>query len=107
MVGHQQRVIAERFQHLYALIARQKRLLDSVNVSLDVGLFMADTNGNIQLGNRAFAEIARTDEDKLEGNTLAGLFDGGISGEVLYKIGNVAKGLECFTFEIALPQSDG
>lgn len=106
-VGRQQKAIAERFQHLYLLINRQKRLLDSVNVSLDVGLFMADIKGEIQLGNRAFAEIARADEASLAGSTLASLFEGQAAGLLLNWIRSVADSGANATFELAQPQPDG
>ena len=107
LIGRQQRVIAERFQSLYAVIARQKRLLDSVNVSLDVGLFMADLNGNIQIGNRAFAAITRKDEEALAGSTLSSLFDGKASGLLLDNIRKVEISDENLTFELPLAQPDG
>jgi HD-GYP domain-containing protein (c-di-GMP phosphodiesterase class II) len=107
LIGRQQRVIAERFQSLYAVIARQKRLLDSVNVSLDVGLFMADLNGGIQIGNRAFAGIVRKDEDALAGSTLSSLFDGKASGLLLDNIRKVEVSDENLTFELSLAQPDG
>lgn len=107
LVGHQQRIIAQRFENLYTLINRQKTLLDSVNVSLNVGLFMADINGNIEIGNRAFAGIARVDEDKLNESTLSSLFDGRVSGQLLDHIREVAVGDDSATFELGLPQADG
>lgn len=107
MVGRQQQAIAERFQHLYLLIQRQKLLLDSVNVSLDVGLFMADVKGDIQLGNRAFAEIARADEASLTNSTLAELFDGRAAGRLLDWIRSVADSDNSSTYELELPQADG
>lgn len=81
LVGRQQRIVAERFRNLYQLIERQKRLLDSVNVSLDVGLFMADVTGQLQVGNRAFAEIVGREESELTGSNLASLLDGGATAD--------------------------
>ncbi len=107
LVGRQQRAIAERFENLYTVIARQKRLLDSVNLSLDVGLFMADTSGAIQLGNRAFANIAHTDEDTLPGNTLSALFDGTVAGVLLDNIRAVSGQEDDITFEVTLQQPNG
>lgn len=107
LVGRQQRFVAERFRHLYQLIERQKRLLDSVNVSLDVGLFMADVTGQIQVGNRAFAEIAHTQEEGLAGSNLAALFDGQAAGRLIDGIRQVADGNESSTFELTLSRSDG
>lgn len=107
LVGRQQRVIAERFKGLYQLIERQKRLLDSVNVSLDVGLFMADVTGQLQVGNRAFAEIVERDEDELAGNNLGALFDGLAAGRLIDGIRQVADADEASTFELTLPRPDG
>lgn len=107
LVGRQQRVIAERFRGLYQLIERQKRLLDSVNVSLDVGLFMADVTGQLQVGNRAFAEIVGRREDDLAGCSLAALLDGTAAGRLIDGIRQVADADEASTFELTLPQADG
>lgn len=107
LVGRQQRIIAERFRDLYQLIERQKRLLDSVNVSLDVGLFMADVTGQLQVGNRAFAEIVGREESDLAGSNLASLLDGGATGRLLDGIRQVADADEAATFELTLPRPDG
>ncbi len=71
VVGRQQKAVADHFQQLYALINRQKNLLDSVNLSLDVALFMSDTEGNIQVCNRAFADLIDDDEQIIPGTNLA------------------------------------
>lgn len=107
LVGRQQRVIAERFRDLYQLIERQKRLLDSVNVSLDVGLFMAGITGEVQVGNRAFAEIVHRGEDQLAGSNLAALFDGKAAGQLMDGIRQVADSGENSTFELTLSRPDG
>lgn len=80
MIGREQRGIAQRFERLYYLIRQQKQLLDSINVSLDVGLCMADSNGVVQVGNRALARIVNKEENALVGQTLGGLFGGQASG---------------------------
>lgn len=107
LVGRQQRIVAERFRNLYQLIERQKRLLDSVNVSLDVGLFMADVTGQLQVGNRAFAEIVGREESELAGSNLASLLDGGATGRLLDGIRRVADADEASTFELTLSRPDG
>ena len=85
-VGRQQRAVAEKFQALYAVIHQQKRLLDSVNVSLDVGLLLADTEGKIQVCNRAFAEIVGKSESEAIGMNINRLFDASACNNLLQGI---------------------
>lgn len=102
MVGREQRGVAQRFEKLYNVIQQQKQLLDSINVSLDVGLFMADTNGTIQVANRAFAHIVDKDEDLLPGQTLGALFPGQVVGRLQDAIHQVAETGNTSTLEITL-----
>lgn len=106
VVGHQQRAIAQRFENLYQVIKQQKQLLDSINVSLDVGLFMADMNGVVQVSNRAFARIVKQEEADLPGRTLASLFEGKVSGQLVDVIRKVIDTGETTSFELALPEGD-
>lgn len=106
VVGREQRVIAQRFQNLYQVINQQKRFLDSVNVSLEVGLMMADKNGVIQLCNRSFAHIAQREEQELLGVSLMALFDGKVAGRLLDGIHQVITKQEAQTFEVALHQGE-
>jgi PAS domain-containing protein len=56
-MGRHQKAVAARFKELNRIVSRQKELLDSVNISLDIGLFMADVKGQIHVCNRAFSAI--------------------------------------------------
>lgn len=102
MVGREQRSVAQRFEKLYHLIRQQKQLLDSINVSLDVGLFMADVNGIVQVGNRALARIVDRDESALTGQTLGGLLGGQVSGQLQDAIHAVATSRQTHSLEITL-----
>lgn len=99
-IGRQQRAIASRFKNLYQVINRQKRFLDSINISLEVGLIMADEKGEIQVSNRFFSQMAGREEADLNGATLASLFDGQVSGVLLDGIRKVINTGEATSFEI-------
>ena len=99
-IGRQQRAIASRFKNLYQVINRQKRFLDSINISLEVGLIMADEKGEIQVSNRFFSQMAGREEADLNGATLASLFDGQVSGILLDGIRKVINTGEATSFEI-------
>ena len=107
MVGREQRAVALRFETLYRVIKRQKQLLDSVNVSLEVGLLMVDTDGQIQVCNRAFAEIARKEEADLPGMDLAGLFDAQNRLRVLEGVRRAVADNAAAVIEITHPGADG
>lgn len=103
MVGREQRSVAQRFEKLYHVIRQQKHLLDSINVSLDVGLLMADTSGTLQVVNRAFARIVEKDEELLPGQSLSALFGGQVAGQLQDAIRRVADADHPETIEITLP----
>lgn len=107
MVGREQRAVAKKFEALYTVIKQQKRLLDSVNVSLDVGLLLADTDGNIQVCNRAFAEIVGKDEDELPGMNLNRLFEPAACANLVQGICKVVDFKQEDTLELALIGSHG
>ncbi|MEG2139504.1 MAG: HD domain-containing phosphohydrolase, partial [Bilophila sp.] len=100
--GREQRTIARHFESLYRVIQRQKQLLDSVNVSLDVGLLMADTTGKVQVCNRAFSRIVKRDESELEGVLLFSLFDTTAGSQLLEGIRIVVACGENSSLELAL-----
>ena len=58
LISRRNEALARHFQQLYSVIDRQKRLLDSVNASLEVGLAMIDADGAVQMANRVFSELA-------------------------------------------------
>lgn len=101
-IGRQQRAIARRFKELYQVINHQKRLLDSINVSLEIGLIMADEKGEIQVSNRFFTRIAGKEGADFKGMTLASLFDGRVSGVLLDGIRKVINEGEATSFEIEI-----
>ncbi len=63
--GRQQKAVASELQRLHQVVSRQKELLDSVNVSLDIGLFMADVKGQIRFCNPALAVILGKEEQEI------------------------------------------
>ena len=75
VVGREQRALARQFEALYRQIRQQKRLLDSLNNSLEVGLVMTDPNGRISVCNPAFAGLAHAKDSDLTGTSLAAIFD--------------------------------
>lgn len=99
-VGRTQRAVADRFQHLYTVIQRQKRLLDSINVSLEVGLVMADAKGNVQLCNRAFSQIVGRPESEAANETLASLFNSDAAIRLMDGIRSVANTKNTLSFEV-------
>ncbi len=101
-IGRQQRNIAQRFKNLYQVINNQKRLLDGINVSLEVGLIMADEKGEIQVSNRFFAQMVHQENADLKGATFASLFDGRVSGILLDGIRKVVGSGETTSFEIEI-----
>lgn len=103
MVGREQRSVAVRFEKLYHVIRQQKHLLDSINISLDVGLFMADTSGALHVVNRAFARIVERDENTLPGQSLSMLFGGQVAGQIQDAIRRVADADTPETIEVTLP----
>ncbi len=106
-VGRQQRAVAEKFQSLYTVIKQQKRLLDSVNVSLDVGLLLADTEGRVQVCNRAFAAIVGQNEEEIVGSNLNRLFGADAAGALLQGIRRVVDVNREDSLELAIPGPDG
>lgn len=73
IAGRAHRATAMRFQRLYALIRHQKLMLDSVNASLQVGLLLVDSQGQVQMCNPAFSSIVGKGEDDLAGNDITAI----------------------------------
>ena len=99
-VGRGQHATALRFRELYHTMQRQKQFLDSVNISLDVGLFMANEVGKIQLCNRAFADLVRRSEEDLQGMEVTALFEGLSQKRLDAGINQVLRQGKQVTFEI-------
>ncbi len=106
MIGKEQRTVAEQFRKLYQVIRKQKGLLDSINVSLDVGLIMADITGKLHLANRAFAEILNTKEEELQEQNLHNLFPEKAAFQVQEAISAVSRSNTSKTIELVLSIKD-
>ena len=88
--GRQQRSQAAELRRLNQIISRQKELLDSVNVSLDVGLFMADVKGQIRVCNPALASILGRKEQEISEQSLFSCFPTEQASTILDHIRQVA-----------------
>lgn len=88
--GRQQRAVASELQRLNQIISRQKELLDSVNLSLDIGLFMADVKGQIRVCNPALAAILGKDEKDVSDQMLFSCFPMEAATTLLDRIRQVA-----------------
>ncbi len=102
MIGREQRTVAEQFRKLYQVIRKQKNLLDSINVSLDVGLIMADVSGKLHLVNRAFAEILDKKADELQDQNLHGIVSDKAAFQIQEAISSVSQSNTSKTIEIVL-----
>ena len=88
--GRQQRAVASELQRLHQIVSRQKELLDSVNVSLDIGLFMADVKGQIRFCNPALAGILDKEEQEISEQMLFNCFPVDAATTLLERIRHVA-----------------
>lgn len=88
--GRQQRAVASELQRLHQIVSRQKELLDSVNVSLDIGLFMADVKGQIRFCNPALAGILGKEEQEINEQMLFNCFPVDAATTLLERIRQVA-----------------
>ncbi len=102
MIGREQRTVAEEFRKLYQVIRKQKGLLDSINVSLDVGLIMADVSGKLHLANRAFAEIIDQNEEELQNQNLHNIVPEKAAFQVQEAISTVSRTETSKTIELIL-----
>ncbi len=102
MIGREQRTVAEQFRKLYQVIRKQKNLLDSINVSLDVGLIMADVSGKLHLVNRAFAEILGKQADELQDQNLHAIISDKAAFQIQEAISSVSQNNQSKTIEIVL-----
>lgn len=88
--GRQQRAVASELQRLNQIISRQKELLDSVNLSLDIGLFMADVKGQIRVCNPALAAILGKEEKDVSEQMIFTCFPTDAATTLLDRIRQVA-----------------
>ncbi len=105
MIGKEQREAAEKFRKLYDVIAQQKGLLDSINLSLEVGLIMIDTDGKIKISNKTFNEIVDKDEEGMVDASLLSVFEGQVAGIFMDKVDSVVANDTHLTFEVEIPKS--
>ncbi len=105
MIGREQSKVAEQFRQLYQVIRKQKHLLDSINISLDVGLMMVDVGGKLHLVNRAFAQIVGKSEAELENQNLHSIVPNSVALQVQEAVSQVSKIDESKTIEIKLPSN--
>ncbi|MBQ3170686.1 MAG: PAS domain S-box protein [Mailhella sp.] len=103
-VGRQQRAVVAELKQLHQTVSRQKELLDSVNISLDVGLFMADVKGHIHVCNRAFAAIAGSREEEMRDQSLFEFLPADAASQLLERIRQTAIGLKEDGMELWLEQ---
>ena len=82
--------MASELQRLHQIVSRQKELLDSVNVSLDIGLFMADVKGQIRFCNPALAGILGKEEQEINEQMLFNCFPVDAATTLLERIRQVA-----------------
>ncbi len=102
MIGREQRSVAEKFRKLYQVIRQQKHLLDSINISLDVGLMMVDVSGKLHLVNRAFALIVGKKEEELQGQNLHNIMPDNVALQVQEAVASVSNSNESKSIEIKL-----
>ncbi len=103
LIGREQRNIAQQFQRLYQVIHKQKHLLDSINISLDVGLILVDVSGKLHMVNRAFAEIFAKNEEELQDQILHNFIPEQATLQVQAAVSEVSTSGEPKTIEIILP----
>ena len=105
-LGRQQRAVASEMKRLHQLVSRQKELLDNVNSSLDVGLFMADVKGHIHMCNPAFAAIVGKPEEEVSDQAIFSCLPVEAASELLDRIRQVAISNKEQGCEIHLMQKD-
>ena len=101
-MGRHQKAVAARLKELNRIVSRQKELLDSVNISLDIGLFMADVKGQIHVCNRAFASIAGHSEESVQNQPLFSVLPSGAASALLDRIRQTAIGAKEDSCELKL-----
>ena len=106
LVSRSHRATAFHFKHLYALIRRQKVMLDSVNASLQVGLMLMDKNGLLQMCNPAFSQLSGKDEDDLKGKPLTNALPEDAALRLTDAMEQVSANDEGGSIEISVPCQD-
>ncbi len=103
IIGREQASVAQKFSKLYQVIRKQKHLLDSINISLDVGLIMVDVSGKLHVVNRAFATIVGKTEDELQDSNLHSIVPDKAALHVQQAVADVSKSNISKTIELILP----
>ncbi len=106
MIGAEQRAAADKFRGLYEVITQQKSLLDSINISLKVGLSLVDLTGDVKIFNKSFTEIVDKDEEDMANATLMSVFSGQVAGLFMENLNKVRKEERTLTFECEIPKQD-
>ncbi len=106
MIGTEQRAAATKFKNLYDVIQQQKVLLDSINVSLQVGLMLIDKVGKALITNKTFADIVSRDEENMKDESLMSLFEGSVAGLFMENVTKVAETAKPLTFEVEIPKNN-
>jgi PAS domain S-box-containing protein len=104
-IGRREKSITAELRRLNQLVLRQKELLDCVNISLDIGVFMADVKGQIRVCNRALAAIFNLEEKDVNDQNLVSIFSSGDSSELLDRIRKVALENREDGFEMSMDQN--
>ncbi len=100
VIGTEQKAVATRFRNLYDVIAQQKGLLDSINLSLEVGLILVDSSGFIKISNKTFNEIVDADDEKMKDANLMSVFAPQLAASFMEKVNHVVKEGNPLNFEI-------
>ncbi len=105
LAGRSYRATARHFQRLYTLIKQQKIMLDSVNASLQAGLMLANSRGQVQMCNPAFSVMAGKSEAELVGSNLCNVLPGSAAEMLLQGMRQVAEENVEGSLELSLGQA--
>ena len=102
--GRQQRAVAAELRRLHLMVSRQKELLDRMNSSFDIGMFLADVKGKIHVCNPALAGILGKEEKDVDDQFLFSCFPTETASELLDRIRQAAINDKSDGCEISLEQ---
>lgn len=106
LVSRAHKATAMRFQRLYALIRRQKMLLDSVNASLQAGLMLMDGRGQVQMCNPAFGQLACSTEEAVQGSDIDAVLPTDAAEKLRSGMEKVASAGTEHSLEISVPRDN-
>ena len=107
IAGRAYRTTAMHFQRLYALIRQQKLMLDSVNASLQAGLLLVDSQGQVQMCNPAFNSIAGKADADLTGKNLTAILPAAAATALQKGMAMVTASKAEGSIEVLLDQPQG